>query len=90
MAGDRIVLTPIKKIDEVVADPHLRAREMFVRVQVADSRVEEFGSPIKLSETPALAVGVVPTLGQHNREVYRDWLGMPSERFDQLQESGVI
>ena len=32
MAGNRIALTPIKSIDEVVADPHLRAREMFVQV----------------------------------------------------------
>ncbi len=32
MAGDRIALTPIKRIDEVVSDAHLRAREMFVQV----------------------------------------------------------
>ena len=35
MAGDRIALTPIKSIDEVVGDPHLRARQMFVEVRSA-------------------------------------------------------
>ena len=38
MAGDRIALTPIKSIDEVVADPHCAAREMFVAWQMGGSR----------------------------------------------------
>ena len=90
MAGHRIALTPIKKIDEVVADPHLRAREMFVPVQVAGAVVEVFGSPIKLSGSPVLGGGDAPALGQHNREVYVDWLGIPAARFDKLQAGGVI
>ena len=90
MAGHRIALTPIKKIDEVVADPHLRAREMFVPVQVAGAVVEVFGSPIKLSGSPVLGGGEAPSLGQHNREVYVDWLGIPAARFEALQARGVI
>ena len=90
MAGDRIALTPIKSIDEVVADPHLRAREMFVPVQLEGASIEVFGSPIKLSATPALSVGAAPALGQHNREVYLDWLGMSPERFNVLVGDGVI
>ena len=90
MAGDRIALTPIKTIDEVVADPHLRAREMFVPVQLEGATVEVFGSPIKLSGTPTLSVGAAPALGQHNREVYIDWLGMSPERFNLLVSTGVV
>ena len=90
MAGDRIALTPIKSIDEVVADPHLRAREMFVPVQLDGASVEVFGSPIKLSATPALSVGSAPALGQHNREVYIDWLGISPERFNRLVGTGVV
>ncbi|MGS0753572.1 CaiB/BaiF CoA transferase family protein [Roseateles sp. GG27B] len=90
MAGDRIALTPIKSIDEVVADPHLRARDMFVPVQLGDASVEVFGSPIKLSATPALSVGAAPALGQHNREVYIAWLGLSSERFTLLESAGVF
>ena len=90
MAGDRIALTPIKSIDEVVADPHLRARDMFVPVQLDGASIEVFGSPIKLSGTPALAVGAAPALGQHNREVYIDWLGMSPERLRRLVNSGVV
>jgi len=90
MAGDRIALTPIKTMDEVVGDPHLRARDMFVQVQIAGASVEVFGSPIKLSGTPVVSIGAVPDLGQHNREVYLDWLGVSAERFDALQGKGVI
>ena len=90
MAGNRIALTPIKKIDEVVADPHLREREMFVPVRVGAATVEAFGSPIKLSGSPVRCVGEAPALGQHNREVYVDWLGLPEERFAALKAQGVI
>ena len=90
MAGDRIALTPIKRIDEVVADAHLRARQMFVQVPFGEVDVEVFGSPIKLSATPPRAVGAVPQLGQHNREVYVDWLGIEPARYEALRGAGVI
>lgn len=90
LAGDRVALTPIKRIDEVVADPHLREREMFVQVPFGEVSVEVFGSPMKLSGTPPRTQGAVPQLGEHNREVYLDWLGMDAGRFDALRAQGVI
>ena len=90
MAGDRIALTPIKLIDEVVADPHLRAREMFVPVQLDGQPVEVFGSPIKLSATPVRTAGAAPGLGEHNHEVYVDWLGLTEERYAALCAAAVI
>jgi crotonobetainyl-CoA:carnitine CoA-transferase CaiB-like acyl-CoA transferase len=35
-----------------------------------------FGSPMKLSRTPPQPVGEAPWLGQHNCEVYVEWLGI--------------
>ena len=90
MAGDRIALTPVKRIDEVVNDRHLRARGMFVQVPFGGVAVEVFGSPLKLSRTPPRTDGAVPGLGEHNREVYVDWLGIDAERFDALRGAGVI
>ncbi len=90
MAGDRIALTPVKRIDAVVADPHLAAREMFVPVQLGAASVQVFGSPIKLSATPARAAGAAPALGEHNRQVYLDWLGMPALRYQALRDKGVV
>jgi CoA:oxalate CoA-transferase len=90
MAGDRIALTPIKDIGEVVADPHLAARDMFVPVDTAGQTVTVFGSPMQMSATPVKSRGAAPELGQHNRAVYLDWLGIDTQRFDALQASGTI
>jgi len=90
MAGDRIALTPIKDIGEVVADPHLAARDMFVPVDTAGQTVTVFGSPMQMSATPVKSRGAAPDLGQHNRAVYLDWLGIDVQRFDALQASGTI
>jgi CoA:oxalate CoA-transferase len=90
MAGDRVALTPIKSIDEVVADAHLAARDMFVPVQTAGQPVQVFGSPMHLSATPPRTRGDVPELGQHNRQVYLDWLGVSDERYAALCAAGTI
>ena len=90
MAGSRIALTPIKRIDEVVADAHLRARQMFVQVPFGKANVEVFGSPIKLSGTPTRSKGSVPQLGELNHEVYVQWLGITIKRFEALRSAGVI
>lgn len=90
MAGDHIALTPVKRIDEVVEDPHLRARGMFMPVELAGRVVEVFGSPLKLSQTPLPHRAQVPHLGQHNREVFVTWLGLSEDRFAALCDLGVI
>ncbi len=90
MAGDSIALTPIKDIGEVVNDPHLQARDMFVPVEMGSSTVQVFGSPIKLSDTPTRVDGAAPSVGEHNQEVYLRWLGLPAERFEALHKAGVI
>lgn len=90
MAGDRIALTPIKTIDEVVNDPHLAARGMFVPVMAAGVPVKVFGSPMHLSATPLQTQGAAPNLGQHNRQVYLDWLGLKPERYEALCAAGTI
>jgi CoA:oxalate CoA-transferase len=90
MAGDRIALTPVKSMDEVVADPHLAARDMFVPVQIAGKSVTVFGSPMQLSATPVQPRGAAPELGQHNRAIYLDWLGIDPQRFKALLAEGTI
>ena len=90
MAGDRIALTPIKCMDEVVNDPHLAARDMFVPVMAAGLPVQVFGSPMHLSATPLQTRGEAPSLGQHNQQVYVDWLGLSAERYQALRIGGTI
>ncbi|WP_312795009.1 CoA transferase, partial [Tianweitania sp.] len=65
MAGDRVPLSAIKTIAEVVEDPHIAAREMIVNVPVAGKLVRMFGMPIKLSEAKSRDHVKAPTPGEH-------------------------
>jgi CoA:oxalate CoA-transferase len=49
-----------------------------------------FGTPIKLSVTPADACGHAPRLGQHNAEVYAELLGIDADALQQLKAQGVV
>lgn len=90
LAGDRIPLTPIKTIAEVVNDPHIQARQMMVPVRVAGQEVQAFGTPMKLSRTPADATGAAPAIGEHNEAVLRGWLGLAQAEYALLARQGVI
>jgi CoA:oxalate CoA-transferase len=90
MAGDDVPLSAIKSIDEVIADPHIRARGMIVDVPVAGRDIEMLGLPIKLSGTNAGAHDPAPVLGQHNELVLKDMLGLDDAALATLRGKGVI
>ena len=90
MAGDRLALTPVRRIDDVAAVPHLAARGRFGPVDVAGVPVQVFGSPIRLSATPPRTRGARPAVGEHSRQVYVDWLGLDLDRCEALRAAGVI
>lgn len=90
LAGDRIPLSAIKTIAEVVEDPHIAARDMIVKVPVAGKLVRMFGLPIKLSGTPGNACAKAPNPGEHNTFVYSRLVGLTPEEVGKLAEGGVI
>lgn len=76
--------------DELLNDPHLRKRGMFVTVDHPDRGPFTMpGCPIRLSESQ-VKVTPSPLLGQHNDEVYGDWLGFTSEQLAELHKEKVI
>jgi crotonobetainyl-CoA:carnitine CoA-transferase CaiB-like acyl-CoA transferase len=76
---------------DLMTDPHLAAREFFVTVNHPDTGPYQYvGFPFKLSETPGEVRRAGPSLGQHNREILHDLLGLSDAEIGDLAAAGVI
>jgi formyl-CoA transferase len=75
---------------ELLANPQLRARAMWVEVEHPErGRITVLGCPVKLRDSPPV-VAAPPLLGQHTDEVLRDLLHCSDEQIAQLREAAVI
>jgi formyl-CoA transferase len=75
---------------EVLADPHLRAREMIVDVEYPGrGTYQTVGCPVKLSASPA-RVTRPPQLSEHTDTVLQELCGMTPEELLRLRQAGVI
>lgn len=87
---DDICVAPVYSPAEVVADPHLKAREMITEVDHPTlGRAKQIGSMIKLSESPFQARSWSQRFGQHTVEILLG-LGYDQTRINELYESEVI
>jgi crotonobetainyl-CoA:carnitine CoA-transferase CaiB-like acyl-CoA transferase len=80
----------LNRIDQVVDDPHVRARE-FVRdlPHTKLGRVRVTGSPMRFSRTPVRLDHAGPLLGEHTLEVLGE-LGLDERDVADLEEQGVV
>lgn len=82
---------PINNIEQVVKDPHTKAREMFIDIEHPKAgKMTITGSQLKLSETPVSIRTPAPALGQDNDAVYGDWLNMTTEEIDAYRNEGIF
>ena len=83
---------PINDLQQVFADPHVRAREMCVEVShpLTDEAVRMVANPVKMSATPIDSYGPPPMLGQHTDDVLRELLCMSQSEIDALREKKVL
>ncbi len=77
---------------DILADPHVAAREMVVRLAAAG-----YGAPVpmagvvpKLSRTPGSVRHAGPALGEHTDEVLRELAGVTDPELDALRRAGVV
>jgi len=64
---------PIQNLEEVVNDPQLQAREMFMDVEHPTAgAIKMLGSPLKLSRTPVKVSHPPPDAGEHNEEILKN------------------
>jgi CoA:oxalate CoA-transferase len=82
---------PINTIDKVVNNIQVLARDMIVEVyHPVAKNIKMPGIPIKLSETPGSIRYPPPTLGQHTREILKEYLGFDDKAIDKLAEEGAV
>jgi len=80
----------VQDTGEVLADPHLKAREMIVDVDYPTrGTYQTVGCPVKLSESPA-SVTRPPLLGEHTAEVLHDLCGVSPADMQRLRGDGVV
>ena len=90
--GHGIPAGPINNVKQIVEDDHIRnAREMFIEVdhpKIGPMVVN--GNPIKLMDMMPRVNYPAPTLGQHNEEILKGFIGLSDEEFAELAEKKVI
>ena len=88
-----IAAGPCYRDDEVVADPHVAARDMLVEMPRTDGVAEPVlipGNPVKLTNVAQGPETRIPWLGEHTDEVLGEELGLTAEELATLRSDGTI
>lgn len=76
---------------QVFEDPHLKQRGFFETVTHPEAGTHSYpGMFWKLSKTPGFIRAPAPCLGEHNRYVFGELLGMSEKEIEQLEKEKII
>jgi len=91
LATAGVPAAPVNTVADMVADPQVQAREMFVEIEHPTyGPLKTTGTPLKLSETPGRIRWLAPMPGEHNEEVFVGLLGHSRDDLARWQAEGVI
>lgn len=81
---------PVNSMEDIQSDPQVRASGAFVDVPDKDGgSAEGLATPVDFGEAATGPAGVVPTIGQHTRDVLRE-IGIAEEDVIALSAAGVV
>lgn len=89
--AERVPCAPVYKLEESMAQPHLRERKTVRRVK--HDAIGEFdipGMPVKFSAWPDRTDVKASRVGEDNDAVLREVLGMPASEISALYDEGVL
>lgn len=87
----RIPIAPVSTMGDLLASEHLAGRGFFATISHPDlGDVTVPGAPYGFSHTPWRLSLPAPRLGEHNREVFGDGLGLDAAELEALGRGGVI
>jgi crotonobetainyl-CoA:carnitine CoA-transferase CaiB-like acyl-CoA transferase len=87
----RVPSAPVLSAEEAINHPHLRQRGTVKRMhdQVL-GEIDLPGFPLKFSAFPEDLELEAPTMGEHNSEILKNYLGYSSDRVEELERSGAL
>lgn len=90
MLAEKVPLSPIKTIGEVINDAQTLSRNMIIDMPVDDTFVKMLGTPIKLSASDEPKLNKAPDLGEHNFDILTELLEMDADQIAGLKLRGII
>ncbi len=82
---------PVYSIADIVKDPQYQARGVFEEIELEPGDKVKIPAVVpKLTETPGGTDWTGPKLGEHNKEVYREFLGLSEIEYAELREKEII
>lgn len=87
----RVPSSPVRDLAEVMHDPHMHQRGMLERIDHPDlGEIVVPTSPLRFHGAEKVETVPSPRIGQHNGDVYGEWLGLSAEEIEALRRDGVI
>src|ERR1700730_2890843 len=87
----RIPLAPVRDVDEAMHDRHMHERGFLEEIEHDEiGRLTVPTSPLRYHGADKVETTPSPKLGQHNAEIYGDWLGLAAAEIAELKADGVI
>jgi crotonobetainyl-CoA:carnitine CoA-transferase CaiB-like acyl-CoA transferase len=82
---------PINDIKEVLTNEHAINRKLVRQIQNSNGKsVPQVSNPVDFSATPVRYERAPPLLGEHTKEVLKEWLGYSDTKIETLRQSEVI
>jgi CoA:oxalate CoA-transferase len=87
----RVPCAPVRDLKEVINDRHMHERGMLEDIDHPEfGRITVPTSPLRFHGADKVATTPSPKVGQHNGEVYGDWLGLTETEIADLKSEGAI
>ncbi|MBN1849384.1 MAG: CoA transferase [Deltaproteobacteria bacterium] len=87
-----ITAAPVNTMEDISRNEQLRARDFWEQVEHGEmgASIPYPGAFIRATETPCVKKHRAPMIGEHNREIYVDFLGIPKKELVILKVAGII
>lgn len=87
-----MIIYPVSTTKDLAENAQLEARSFYVDVEQPEpgETIRYAGAPYKITEAPWRISRRAPLIGEHNREIYEEELGLSKDETRLLKEAGVI